>query len=71
MRRVGFMVGRLTVWLWAGSWSVFDRVPCAHCHNLYIGPIGVEWERRTIDCTCDHDHGLSDTQCEFCYWCRN
>lgn len=40
-------IGRLTIWLWSGSWSWFDREDCAHCHNLYVGPFGVEWTRPT------------------------
>lgn len=39
-------VGRLTIWLWSGSWSWwFDTEDCDHCRNLYVGPFGVEWTR--------------------------
>lgn len=39
-------IGRLTLWLWSGSWSWwFDTEDCDHCRNLYLGPFGVEWTR--------------------------
>ena len=39
-------IGRLTFWLWSGSWSWVESLPCyGHCRNLYIGPFGVEWTR--------------------------
>ncbi len=45
MRPVGVRVGPVKVWLWSGSWTLVDREPCEGCHNLYVGPFGVEWGR--------------------------
>jgi hypothetical protein len=49
--KIGFRVGAVRVWLWAGEWSVFDRsgysrfslknCPC-HRFSLYVGPCGIE-----------------------------
>ena len=40
-------IGRLHIWLWAGSWSPLKglRLECECCAwNFYIGPFGVEWD---------------------------
>lgn len=37
-------IGRLLFFVWSGSWSWIERLPCpGHCKNIYIGPFGFEW----------------------------
>lgn len=38
-------LGPVRVYLWSGSWSWVQRLPCAQCWNLYLGPFGVEVAR--------------------------
>lgn len=41
-------IGRLTLWLWSGSWHLVETIACdGHCRNLFVGPVGVEWTRPT------------------------
>lgn len=36
-------LGCLLIYPWAGSWSWWHHIECAHCRNLYVGPFGFEW----------------------------
>lgn len=49
MRARGVQIGRVQLFWWAGSWSIIDTFPCAHCHNLYVGPFGIELLRDDDD----------------------
>jgi hypothetical protein len=50
-------VGRLTVWLWNGSWTWKpSHLHCAQCRNVYLGPFGLEWGRH------EEDEQLSDNE---------
>ncbi len=46
-------IGRITIYLWAGAWSIYDRnghtndlyspAKCnCHTFSLYVGPFGIE-----------------------------
>lgn len=42
-------IGRLTLWLWSGSWSWLETLDCnGHCRNLYVGPFGIEWAEGSL-----------------------
>lgn len=37
--------GRLSLFWMPGNTGI-ETVPCAHCHNLTVGPVAVEWAKR-------------------------